>query len=83
MVGSKSAFVDVNEVCETLNVGKAKAYQIMREFNEELEAQGYLVIQGHCPRKYFEEKIYGYADCYKLKENMPICNNDASSSVKS
>lgn len=64
MVGMKDAFVDAKEVCRILGVGTTKAYAIIREYNKELAEQGFLTIRGRCPRRYFESKIYGYADFY-------------------
>lgn len=72
MVGSNKAFVNAKEVAEMLGIGTSKAYTIIRRFNAELEKQGYLIIQGRCPRKYFEQKIYGYAECYQPPEDLPI-----------
>lgn len=72
MVGSNKAFVNAKEVSEMLGIGTSKAYMIIRRFNNELEQQGYLVIPGRCPRKYFEQKIYGYAECYQPPEDLPI-----------
>ena len=64
MVGMKDAFVDAKEVCRILGVGTTKAYAIIREYNKELAEKGFLTIRGRCPRRYFESKIYGYADFY-------------------
>jgi len=36
----------------------------VKEYNAELEAKGYFTMRGKCPRKYFEQKIYGYEDYY-------------------
>lgn len=64
MVGMKDAFVDAKEVCQILGIGTTKAYAIIREYNKELAEKGFLTIRGRCPRRYFESKIYGYADFY-------------------
>ena len=47
-----------------LGIGMTKAYAIIKEYNAELEAKGYFTMRGKCPRKYFEQKIYGYEDYY-------------------
>ncbi len=52
-------FLDVNDVCEILGVGKSKAYQTIRKLNKELESNGYLIVAGKIPKKYFLERIYG------------------------
>ena len=52
-------YVDVKEVMRTLGVSRGKAYKIIQQMNEELKAQGYIIIAGKCSRKYFNEKFYG------------------------
>ncbi|MBP0960740.1 MAG: DNA-binding protein [Oscillospiraceae bacterium] len=49
----------VDEVADTLGVSKPYAYKLMRQFNEELSAKGFLTIAGRVSRRYFEEKVYG------------------------
>lgn len=53
-------YVTADELVDTLSVSKGKAYQIIRQLNEELAEQGYIKIAGKCPRKYFEKRYYGY-----------------------
>ena len=52
-------YIDVKEVMQTLGVSRGKAYKIIQQLNEELKAQGYIIIAGKCSRKYFNEKFYG------------------------
>jgi len=59
-------YVDAKEIMQTLGVSRGKAYKIIQQLNEELKAQGYVIIAGKCSRKYFNEKFYGY-DSQKLK----------------
>ena len=35
--------------------------QLVRQMNEELEANGFITIAGRVSRKYYEEKFYGMA----------------------
>lgn len=49
-------YVATDELVDTLGVSKGKAYQIIRQLNEELAEQGYIKIAGKCPRKYFEKR---------------------------
>ena len=56
----KTQYVTADELVDTLGVSKGKAYQIIRQLNEELAEQGYIKIAGKCPRKYFEKRYYGY-----------------------
>ena len=64
MKGIKEAFIDAGEISQMLGIGMTKAYAIIKEYNAELEANGYFTMRGKCPRKYFEQKIYGYEDYY-------------------
>lgn len=54
--------IDASEASQTLGVSLGKAYKIIQQMNEELKAQGYIIIAGKCSRKYFNEKFYG-CDC--------------------
>lgn len=70
MVGMKDAFIAVEEVMQILGIGKSKAYNIIKAYNAELAERGYLTIRGRCPRKYFEQKVYGYAECYNPADDL-------------
>ena len=41
-----------------LGISISRAYRVIRMLNEELEAKGYLVIEGRVPMKYFEQRWY-------------------------
>lgn len=56
----KTQYVTADELVDTLGVSKGKAYQIIRQLNEQLAEQGNIKIAGKCPRKYFEKRYYGY-----------------------
>ena len=58
---SKKYMMDVYDVMEELGVSKSKAYQILRELNAELVADGFRAYAGKIPRAYWETKFYGYA----------------------
>ena len=53
--------MDVNDVVNELGVSRSKAYQILRQLNKSLEAEGYTAIAGKIPRPYWETKFYGYS----------------------
>ncbi len=42
----KTQYVTADELVDTLGVSKGKAYQIIRQLNEELAEQGYIKIAG-------------------------------------
>ena len=54
-------FYSAKEVASMLGVSIGKSYKIIKELNENLEKQGYIVIAGKIPRKYFNEYYYGLA----------------------
>lgn len=56
----ENRFIRVDEVAQELGISKSYAYKIVRRFNEELKAKGYLTITGRVSRQYFLEKVcYG------------------------
>ena len=54
-------FYTAEEVQEMLGVSRGKAYQIVRELNDQLEAQGFIVLSGKIPKQFFNEHFYGLA----------------------
>lgn len=50
-------YYTVKNVMECLKCSDTKAYQIMRELNEELKKKGYMTLRGRVPKKYFEERF--------------------------
>ena len=51
-------FLTANDVAEYMGISVPMAYKIIRRLNNELVAQGYLVVAGRVNRAYFEKKIY-------------------------
>ena len=52
-------YFSAEEVAELLGVSKAKAYSIIKDLNNELESQGFIVINGKISIAYFDERWYG------------------------
>lgn len=53
-------FVTCKEIMEIMDVSESTAYKIIRLLNSQLQAAGYITIQGKVARRYFEEKcLYG------------------------
>lgn len=73
MITTKEAFIDAKEVSQILGVGMTKAYAVIKAYNAELDAKGYYTMRGKCPRKYFEQKIYGYSDYYNPCDDLTAC----------
>ena len=59
-MASNSIFMKAEEVQEFLGVSRTEAYRIIKQLNEELKANGYMVIAGRVSRRYLEKKVYGY-----------------------
>lgn len=54
-------FYNVKDVAQMLDVSNGHAYKIIRQLNEELAKQGYIVVAGKVPKRYFNEHYYGLA----------------------
>ena len=54
----KQAFLSADDVAALLYISKSSAYREIRRMNELLQAQGYLIVSGRVPKKFFEEKYY-------------------------
>ena len=52
-------FLTAQDVMEMLDVSLSYAYNLMREYNKELKAKGYIVVAGKISTKFLAEKIYG------------------------
>lgn len=54
-------YIYAEDVMRDLQVSRALAYRLIREWNKELSDMNYVVISGRIPRAYYEKKIYGMA----------------------
>lgn len=54
---TESRFMSAKDVATTLDVSMSKAYQIIRNLNDELKEDGYITVSGKISRKYFESKV--------------------------
>ena len=52
-------YFTAQEVAVMLGVSRGQAYKLVKCMNEELAKQGYIVISGKVPKKYFNERYYG------------------------
>lgn len=57
---TEKIYLDADEIVELLGVSKGFAYKIIRELNKELRSRNYIVIAGRVPKKFFQEKYYGF-----------------------
>lgn len=54
----KKVFYNANDIACVLSVSKSTAYRIIKKMNAELKNNGYIVVSGRVPKKYFDEKFY-------------------------
>ena len=56
MAENNKIYITANELAEMLGVSVGHAYKLIRKLNQELEKEGFLVIAGKVPRRYFEKR---------------------------
>lgn len=61
MTEENKIYITASELAEMLGVFVGHSYKIIRRLNQELSKEGYLVIAGKVPRRYFEKRWYGYS----------------------
>jgi len=52
-------FYDAEDIQEMLGVSRGKSYALIHDLNTELGEQGFIVIPGKIPKKFFAQKYYG------------------------
>lgn len=52
--------MNATDIMNELGVKRSKAYEILRELNEQLVKDGYTSVRGKIPRPYLESKFYGF-----------------------
>ena len=52
-------FLNAQDVAQFMGISVTIAYNIIRRFNDELVAAGYITVSGRISRTYFEKKVYG------------------------
>lgn len=55
-------FISKKEIAWELEVSDSFAYCLVRNLNDELEKQGFVVVKGKIIRKYFEKRVYGMSE---------------------
>ena len=51
-------YLNVHDVMALLDVSQSKAYQIIKELNNEMATKGYLTVNGKVNRRYLMERCY-------------------------
>ena len=60
MYTQEKLYFDANDLSEMLGVSTGYAYKVIRTLNNELKADGYIVIAGKVSSEYFKKKWYGF-----------------------
>ena len=61
-------FLKAADICELLEVKQTSAYEIIGNLNKELKEQGYLMLRGKVPTKYFVKRFYGVEDTCEIPQ---------------
>jgi ribosomal protein S25 len=64
----KELFITAEEVAKELRVSKSYAYKVIREMNQQLRQNGFIVMCGKVSRQYFYKKNYGGASAEDKRE---------------
>lgn len=52
------AFYSAKDIITMLGISKSAAYDLIKELNKELSADGYHVIRGRVSKRYFDKTMY-------------------------
>lgn len=58
-VAAKKPYLDTRDIMSLTGCAKTRAYEVIREMNQELEKMGYITFKGRVPRLYAEKRM-GY-----------------------
>ncbi len=61
MTNGSTLYITANELAGMLGISNGQAYKIIRKLNQELEKDGFLIIAGKVPRRYFEKRWFGFS----------------------
>ncbi len=56
-IPAPNRFYTAKEIADLLTVSTTTAYRIIKQLNDELKEQGYIIVPGKIGRNYFESKI--------------------------
>lgn len=56
---NEKLYYSATEVAEMIGTGRTTAYNIVRQMNDELRKNGYIVVKGKVPKDYFDAKYFG------------------------
>ncbi len=60
MSSRSKLYLTAKELAGLIGISEGYAYRIIRQLNQELKENGFLIVAGKLPRKYFEKRWYGF-----------------------
>ena len=58
---NEKIYLTAADVANLLGVSVGHSYKLIQKMNKELKEQGYLIVAGKVPVRYFEHRYYGYS----------------------
>lgn len=62
---NENVLLNAKQVAKIMNIGTSRAYDVMRELNQELTIKGFYTIPNRISRVYLLERIRGYENVNK------------------
>ena len=57
-MSKSNTMMNANDIAKELGVSVGKAYKIIRDLNQELKKQNYIVVAGKIPKAFWRKKFY-------------------------
>jgi len=57
-MNGSNTMMSANDIAKELGVSVGKAYKIIRDLNQELKKQNYIVVAGKIPKAFWRKKFY-------------------------
>lgn len=54
----KNNMMNADDISKEIGVSKGTAYKIIKSLNEELKANGFIVVSGRVPRAFWETRFF-------------------------
>ena len=61
MMNHNKIYFTASDLAELLGVSVGHAYKVIKQLNDELKENNYLVVAGKVPVAYFQKRWYGFS----------------------
>lgn len=65
MIADSKIYFTAKELADMLDISIGHSYKLIRQLNQELAKENFLVIAGKVPKRYFEKRYYGLSGIKK------------------